>query len=97
MLTRGVLIARCPGCSTLMAKDIVRLNIEYYRRKLAEETDPTRRQMIMRLLAKEEAKLASNEAPIIDLDHEGQLEMGCSGGKLGSEKDRDASYSNDQG
>ena len=38
------------------AKDIARLNIEHYRRKLAEQLDPTRREMIMRLLAEEEAK-----------------------------------------
>ena len=45
-----------------MDKDIAALNIEYYRRKLAEESDPTRRQMIMDLLANEEAKLAVIEA-----------------------------------
>ena len=50
------------GNSTSMDKDIAALNIEYYRRKLAEESDPTRRQMIMDLLANEEAKLAVIEA-----------------------------------
>ena len=36
------------------------LNIEHYRRLLAKETDESRRQMILRLLAEEEAKLAGN-------------------------------------
>lgn len=35
-------------------------NIEHYRRLLAKETDETRRQMLLRLLAEEEAKLADN-------------------------------------
>jgi hypothetical protein len=37
-------------------KTVAALNIEHYRRLLARETDETRRQMLLRLLA-EEAKL----------------------------------------
>ncbi len=44
-----------------MPKTIARLNIEHFRRRLAEETDPTTRQTLMRLLAEEEAKLAALE------------------------------------
>jgi hypothetical protein len=42
---------------------VARLNIEHYRRLLAQETDETRRQTILRLLAEEEAKLADPSAP----------------------------------
>jgi len=42
-----------------MDRSVARLNIEHYRKLLANETDETRRQTIMRLLAEEEAKLAS--------------------------------------
>jgi hypothetical protein len=58
MFLRRVLVSPRLGKSVPMAaaKDIARLNIEHYRRKLAEELDPTRRQMIVRLLAEEEAK-----------------------------------------
>jgi hypothetical protein len=38
---------------------VARLNIEHFRNKLATETDETRRQTILRLLAAEEAKLAA--------------------------------------
>jgi hypothetical protein len=38
-------------------RTVARLNIEHYRRLLARETDETRRQTILRLLAEEEAKL----------------------------------------
>ncbi len=41
-----------------MDKTVARLNIEHYRKKLAEETDQTTRQTLLRLLAEEEAKLA---------------------------------------
>jgi len=44
-------------------RTVARLNIEHYRHLLAKETDETRRQTIMRLLAEEEAKLASNLPP----------------------------------
>jgi hypothetical protein len=42
-----------------MDKFVARANIEHFRRKLAAETDETKRQALMRLLAEEEAKLAS--------------------------------------
>jgi len=38
---------------------IARLNIEHYRRKLANEKDEAQRQTIARLLAEEEAKLVA--------------------------------------
>jgi hypothetical protein len=38
---------------------IARLNIEFFRRRLGEETDDARRAMIERLLAEEIAKLES--------------------------------------
>jgi hypothetical protein len=42
-----------------MERSIARLNIEHFRRLLESETDPTKRQTIERLLAEEQAKLAS--------------------------------------
>ena len=42
-----------------MDKFVAKANIEHYRRKLAQETDETKRQVLARLLAEEEAKLAS--------------------------------------
>jgi hypothetical protein len=42
-----------------MDKFVARANIEHFRRKLAAETDETKRQALVRLLAEEEAKLAS--------------------------------------
>ncbi len=44
-----------------MDKFVARQNIEHYRHKLASETDEERRQMLLRLLADEEAKLAALE------------------------------------
>jgi hypothetical protein len=41
-----------------MNKDVALLNIEHFRKRLSEETDETRRQMLLQLLAEEEAKLA---------------------------------------
>jgi len=41
-------------------RTVAHLNIEHYRRLLAKETDESSRQMIIRLLAEEEAKLAGN-------------------------------------
>jgi bacterioferritin (cytochrome b1) len=41
-----------------MDSTVARLNIEHFRRKLAEESDETRRQTLLRLLAEEEQKLA---------------------------------------
>lgn len=40
-----------------MDRTVARLNIEHFRRLLAAETDETRRQLLQRLLAEEEAKL----------------------------------------
>lgn len=40
-----------------MDRRVARLNIEHFRRLLAEETDETRRLLLLRLLAEEEAKL----------------------------------------
>lgn len=42
-----------------MDRTVARLNIEYFRKRLATETDEAKRQMILRLLADEEAKLAA--------------------------------------
>ena len=39
-------------------RTVAHLNVEHYRRLLADETDEARRQIILRLLAEEEAKLA---------------------------------------
>jgi len=41
-----------------MDKSVARLNIAHYKKLLASETDATRRESIVRLLAEEEAKLA---------------------------------------
>ena len=42
-----------------MDRTVARLNIEHFRRLLAKETDESRRQILQRLLAEEEAKLAA--------------------------------------
>jgi hypothetical protein len=42
---------------------IAQLNIEHFRRTLAAEQDVAKRQMITRLLAEEEAKLAALNDP----------------------------------
>jgi hypothetical protein len=50
-------------------KTVARLNIEHFRRKLAEVTDEPTRQTIRRLLAEEEAKLAAmTQDPPADKD-----------------------------
>jgi hypothetical protein len=41
-----------------MDKTVADLNIEHFRKLLAAETDPVKRQTIERLLTEEEAKLA---------------------------------------
>lgn len=41
-----------------MDETIAQLNIEHYRRQLLDVTDESKRQMLQRLLAEEEAKLA---------------------------------------
>ena len=47
-----------------MDKDIARLNIEHFRKLLERETDETKRTMLLRLLAEEEAKLSVlNQSP----------------------------------
>ena len=46
-----------------MDKTVARLNIEHYRKLLANEPDETKRDLIARLLAEEEAKLAGLENP----------------------------------
>jgi hypothetical protein len=45
-----------------MDPTIARLNIEHYRRLLAQETDEKRRALILRLLAEEEAKIANHKS-----------------------------------
>jgi hypothetical protein len=47
-----------------MDRTIARLNIEHFRKQLAMETDETKRQMILRLLAEEEEKLAAATKPL---------------------------------
>lgn len=46
-----------------MDRTIARLNIEHYRRLLANEVDETRRQTLQRLLAEEVAKLSGSVSP----------------------------------
>jgi hypothetical protein len=46
-----------------MDKTVARLNIEHYSRLLAKETEESRRQMLLRLLAEEEAKIADPRLP----------------------------------
>ncbi len=45
-----------------MDRTVARLNIEHFQQKLATETDETKRRQILRLLAEEEARLATIEA-----------------------------------
>jgi hypothetical protein len=55
-----------PGCTLLLGRirraaamdgrQVARLNIEYLQKKLAVETDETKRAMLRKLLAEEEAK-----------------------------------------
>jgi hypothetical protein len=44
-------------------KTVARLNVEYFRKKLAAETDEAKRKVMQRLLAEEEAKLAALQKP----------------------------------
>ncbi len=55
-----------------MDKAIARLNIEHYRKLLADEIDETRRHTVRCLLAEEEAKLAA-----LDDRSSKQLDMSC--------------------
>ena len=45
-----------------MDRTVADLNITHFKKMLATETDPAKRQMIERLLAEEEAKLAHPQA-----------------------------------
>jgi len=42
-----------------MEETVARLNIEHFRKKLAEERDEAKRSILLRLLTEEEAKLAT--------------------------------------
>lgn len=44
-------------------RSVAHLNIEHYKRLLARETDEMRRQLLLRLLAEEEAKIADSNPP----------------------------------
>lgn len=46
-----------------MDKTIAQLNIAHYRQKLTTEQNASKRQMLLRLLAEEEAKLAALNDP----------------------------------
>jgi hypothetical protein len=46
-----------------MDRTVARLNIERYRRLLAEEADESRRQVLRRLIAEEEAKIGQRGQP----------------------------------
>ena len=46
-----------------MDRTVAHLNVEHYRRLLAAETDEARRQVLLRLLAEEEAKLGTAKLP----------------------------------
>ena len=46
-----------------MDRTVAHMNVEHYRRLLAVETDETRRQILLRLLAEEEAKLTDFKPP----------------------------------
>lgn len=46
-----------------MDRTVAHMNIEHYRRLLAVETDETRRQILQRLLAEEEAKITNPTPP----------------------------------
>ena len=44
-----------------MDRTVARLNIEHYKRLLEGETDESRRQLLLRLLAEEEAKISDSK------------------------------------
>ena len=46
-----------------MDHSVAHLNIEHYKRLLERETDEARRQLLLRLLAEEEAKIVSSNPP----------------------------------
>jgi hypothetical protein len=49
--------------SGLMDRQIARLNIEHFRKALADEADEAKRRTLHRLLSEEEAKLAALDRP----------------------------------
>jgi hypothetical protein len=65
---RGQLGRRSGSLSDTMVWDskIAQLNIEHFRKLLTSETDEAKRQTLLRLLAEEEAKLASSTNPPTD-------------------------------
>jgi hypothetical protein len=44
-------------------RTVAHMNVEHYRRLLAVETDDARRQVLLRLLAEEEAKIGNVKTP----------------------------------
>ena len=54
-------VSRVKGSA--MDKTVACLNIEHYRRLLEKESDEKRRQLLLRLLAEEETKLADAGTP----------------------------------
>ena len=44
-----------------MDRTVAHMNVEHYRRLLAVETDEARRQVLLRLLAEEEAKISDGQ------------------------------------
>ena len=46
-----------------MLRDVARLNIEHFRQLLSESLDEAKREVVLRLLAEEEAKLATLSLP----------------------------------
>jgi hypothetical protein len=56
----GCKICRCIGAcpEVVLARTVIELNITYYRELLERETDGSKRQTIVKLLAEEEPKLA---------------------------------------
>jgi hypothetical protein len=50
---------------------VARLNIEHFRKKLAEEKDETKRRTLLCLLAEEEAKLAALADPLKESKKQG--------------------------
>jgi CRP-like cAMP-binding protein len=54
---------RAAGVVAGVDRIIARLNIEHFRKRLSEEKDEAKRHTIRRLLAEEEAKLATLDKP----------------------------------
>lgn len=42
-------------------QSVSHLNLEYYRKRLARETDPTIKQILIRLIAEEEERLSASD------------------------------------